>query len=100
MTATAWDRLHPRLTHRAAWLDHPGELPILEGTLIRLRVAHLPGDRDPKPIWLWSSPGSADTRSLGDEPGRGGCPSWDVRRSTRKSSGEMRSRWCASGSGR
>ncbi|KWX01483.1 hypothetical protein LI90_2515 [Carbonactinospora thermoautotrophica] len=26
MTATAWDRLHPRLTHRAAWLDHPGDL--------------------------------------------------------------------------
>jgi hypothetical protein len=23
--------------------------------LIRLRVEHLPGDRDPKPIWLWSS---------------------------------------------
>ena len=20
----AWDRVHPRLTHRAAWLDHDG----------------------------------------------------------------------------
>ena len=54
--ATAWDRLHPRLTHRAAWEDHSdGELPILEGTLIRLQVDHLPGDRDPKPVWLWHS---------------------------------------------
>ncbi len=55
VTATSWDRMHPRLTHRAAWLDHTGELPIIEGTLIRLRVEHLPGDRDPKPVWLWSS---------------------------------------------
>ena len=22
--AAAWDRVHPRLTHRAAWLDHDG----------------------------------------------------------------------------
>jgi hypothetical protein len=41
--AQAWDRLHPRLEHRGAWTDHPGELPIIEGTLIRLRVDHLPG---------------------------------------------------------
>src|SRR5262245_31158118 len=54
-TATAWDRLHPRLTHRAAWLDHQGELPVINGTLIRLQVERLPGDRDPKPVWLWSS---------------------------------------------
>ena len=51
----AWDRVHPRLTHRAAWLDHDGPLPVIEGTLIRLRVEHLPGDRDPKPVWLWWS---------------------------------------------
>ena len=54
-TACAWDRLHPRLTHRAAWLDHDGELPIIDGTLIRLQVEHLPGDRNPQPVWLWSS---------------------------------------------
>ena len=23
--AAAWDRVHPRLTHRAAWLDHDGD---------------------------------------------------------------------------
>jgi DDE superfamily endonuclease len=53
--AQAWDRLHPRLTHRSAWLDHGGPLPVIEGTLIRLQVGHLPGDRDPKPVWLWCS---------------------------------------------
>jgi hypothetical protein len=53
--AAAWDRVHPRLTHRAAWLDHDGDLPVIEGTLIRLRVDHLPGDRDPRPVWLWCS---------------------------------------------
>ena len=46
--ATSWDRVHPRLTHRGCWLDHAGELPVIEGTLIRLQVEHLPGDRDPE----------------------------------------------------
>jgi hypothetical protein len=53
--AAAWDRVHPRLTHRAAWLDHDGDLPVIEGTLIRLAAGRLPGDRDPKPAWLWFS---------------------------------------------
>jgi hypothetical protein len=54
-TAAAWDRLHPRLTHRAAWAETEAELPILEGTVIQLTVQRLPGDRTPTPIWLWSS---------------------------------------------
>jgi hypothetical protein len=53
--ATSWDRIHPRLTHRGCWIDHDGELPVIEGTLIRLQVDHLPGDRDPKPVCLWTS---------------------------------------------
>jgi hypothetical protein len=53
--ASAWDRLHPRLTHRGAWLGHRGKLPVIDGTLIRLQVDRLPGDRDPKPVWLWFS---------------------------------------------
>jgi hypothetical protein len=53
--AAAWDQVHARLTHRAAWLDHDGPLPVIEGTLIRLQVDHLPGDREPKPLWLWWS---------------------------------------------
>ena len=28
------------------WLDDDGPLPVIEGTLIRLQVDHLPGDRD------------------------------------------------------
>jgi hypothetical protein len=31
-SATAWDRLHPRLTRRAAWLEHDGDLPVLPGS--------------------------------------------------------------------
>jgi hypothetical protein len=54
-TATSWDRVHPRLTRRGCWIDHEGELPVIEGTLIRLQVDHLPADRNPKPVWLWTS---------------------------------------------
>ena len=53
--AQSWDRLHPRLTSRAAWEHHDGQLPVIDGTLIRLTVDHLPGERDPKPVWLWWS---------------------------------------------
>lgn len=53
--ARAWDRLHPRLTHRSAWIDLDGELPLIEGTMISLKADHLPGDRDAPPVWLWSS---------------------------------------------
>ncbi|MFE7901507.1 NF041680 family putative transposase [Streptomyces sp. NPDC057424] len=53
--ARAWDRVHPRLTHRSSWLGHDGELPLVEGTLIRSKVEHLSKDRDAPPVWLWSS---------------------------------------------
>ena len=53
-TAT-WNRLHPRLSRRGPWADHEGPPPIIEGTVIRLTVDHLPGDRHPKPVWLWCS---------------------------------------------
>jgi hypothetical protein len=59
--ATGWDRMHPRLAHRGPWIDHAGPLPIVEGTLIRLQVEHLPGQRTAKPVWLWSSHTAADT---------------------------------------
>src|SRR5206468_1753132 len=65
--ATGWDRMHPRLEHQGAWAEHPGQLPIVEGTVIRLQVEHLPGRRDAKPVWLWSSHTSADTDK---DPGR------------------------------
>lgn len=54
-TAQAWDRLHPRLTQRAAWLEHDGPLPVIEGTVIRLAVEHLPSGGINKPVWLWWS---------------------------------------------
>ena len=53
--ATAWGRLHQQLAARAGWEDHDGELPVVEGTLIRLAVDRLPGDRNPEPLWLWSA---------------------------------------------
>jgi hypothetical protein len=53
--ARARDRLHPRLTRRAAWAGHDGALPILEGTVIRLQVDHLPSGVVAKPVWLWCS---------------------------------------------
>ncbi|MFD4034425.1 transposase [Streptomyces sp. NPDC058637] len=54
-TAQAWDRLHPRLTRRAAWLDYDGPLPIIEGTVVRLVVEKLPSGGVNKPVWLWWS---------------------------------------------
>lgn len=61
--ADAWARMHPRLTRRSGWLEHPHDedLPIIEGTLIRLQVDWLPGDRNPKPLWLWTSRPNATT---------------------------------------
>jgi DDE superfamily endonuclease len=53
--ARAWNRLHPRLTHRTAWTAHTGNLPIIEGTVIRLEVDRLPSGAIPKPVWLWHS---------------------------------------------
>ena len=65
-TAVAWPRLHQRLEHRGSWEGHDGELPVVEGTLIRLAVDHLPGQRDAEPLWLWSSRAGA----AGDEVDR------------------------------
>ena len=50
--AMAWGRLHQQLASRGGWEGHDGPLPVIEGTLIRLAVDHLPGDRSPEPLWL------------------------------------------------
>ncbi|AYG85303.1 hypothetical protein DWB77_07520 [Streptomyces hundungensis] len=63
-TAQAWDRLHPRLTRRAAWGDHEGPLPIIEGTVIRLSVEKLPSGGVNKPVWLWWSGTGADPHDI------------------------------------
>ncbi|GIM87122.1 hypothetical protein Sar04_38580 [Salinispora arenicola] len=65
--ARAWNRLHPRLTHRSAWIDAAKVLPVIEGTVIRLEVDHLPSGATPKPVWLWWSgvdPTTADVDRL------------------------------------
>lgn len=54
-TARSWDRLHPRLTHRDSWTAADGTLPVIEGTVIRLDIDHLPSGATPKPVWLWWS---------------------------------------------
>ena len=54
-TASVWNQLHPRITHRGVWADHPGPPPIVAGTVLRLEVEHLPGNRHPDPVWLWCS---------------------------------------------
>ena len=53
--ARAWGRLHPKLERRAAWADHAGPLPIVDGLIVGVAVEHLPGERTPKPLWLWYS---------------------------------------------
>ena len=58
--ARAWHRMHPKLKARGAWAGHQGELPVIEGTLVKLTVDHLPHDRAPKPVWLWTSCPDAD----------------------------------------
>jgi hypothetical protein len=56
VTARCWGRLHPKLERRqGGWSEHDGELPIVEGTLVHLAVERLPGNREPKPLWLWHS---------------------------------------------
>ena len=48
----------------AAGKHHDGELPVIEGTLIRLQVDHLPGCRDAEPLWLWSSRAAATAEEV------------------------------------
>jgi hypothetical protein len=55
LRVTAWERVHPRLCKDAAWHDHRGKVPVIEGTLIQLRPGSLPGYRELRPMWLWAS---------------------------------------------
>jgi hypothetical protein len=62
--AMAWGRLHQQLASRGGWEGHDGPLPVIEGTLIRLAVDHLPGNRSPEPLWLWSSRAQTSTAEV------------------------------------
>jgi hypothetical protein len=52
---SAWDQRHRRLQRRGHWADHPGELPIVAGTVIRVEIERVgPGGTRPDgPMWLW-----------------------------------------------
>jgi hypothetical protein len=49
----AWHGLHQKLSRQAGWADFSGVLPIVAGTLIRIQVQRLPGNRTPQDVWLW-----------------------------------------------
>jgi len=50
---TAWAGLHPKLKARHAFAGFT-TLPVLKGTLIRIKVTRLPGGKaSPDPIWLF-----------------------------------------------
>jgi len=53
VTVSAWHGLHQKLGRQAGWADFSGPLPVVAGTVIRIQVAHLPGERTPKDLWLW-----------------------------------------------
>ena len=53
VTVSAWHSLHQKLARQHAWLEHPGVLPDVAGTVIRIQVERLPGDREPEDLWLW-----------------------------------------------
>jgi hypothetical protein len=66
LEARSWDRLHPRLTPRAAWIGAGAELSVIDGTLTRLTVDHFPHKGSPKPVWLWTSAaGLSETETEG-----------------------------------
>ncbi|WP_432986420.1 transposase [Dactylosporangium sp. CA-233914] len=50
---SAWHGLHQKLGRQAGWTDFAGVLPIVPGTVIRIQVEHLPGNRKPDDVWLW-----------------------------------------------
>jgi hypothetical protein len=56
LAVTAWHRVHQKLSRQSpAWEDHQGELPVIEGTLIRLAATRQAAGYQPlEPMWLWS----------------------------------------------
>lgn len=64
LEARSWEDLHSRLTHRSAWIGYEGDLPVIEGALIRLKTQRLPHTGQPQPLWLWTSQQSLDADLL------------------------------------
>jgi len=57
LSVTAWQRAHQKLTRQCGgWEEHRGRLPVIEGTLIRLKAAgRAAGYPELEPAWLWAS---------------------------------------------
>jgi DDE superfamily endonuclease len=53
VTVDAWHGLHQKLARQGGWASFVGCLPTVAGSLIRVRVDHLPGNRAPEDMWLW-----------------------------------------------
>ncbi len=51
----AWRQVHPLIHGDRGWFaGWDGDLPVLRGTVLRVRVEHLPDGRTPpKTMWLW-----------------------------------------------
>lgn len=56
LRAVAFASLHQMLTRDArGWAGHPGALPIIEGSAIRIEVDRLPNGSKPEAVWLWAA---------------------------------------------
>jgi hypothetical protein len=66
LEVTAWHRRHQRLTRQnSGWADHPGPLPVIEGTVIRLAAAsRAAGYQALEPMWLWAADPAADPAEI------------------------------------
>ena len=53
VAVSAWHGLHQKLCKQAGWAGFDGVLPTVPGTVIRIQVERLPGDRAPEDLWLW-----------------------------------------------
>ncbi|MET7427360.1 NF041680 family putative transposase [Dactylosporangium sp. NPDC005555] len=53
VVVSAWHGLHQRLCKQAGWTGFVGPLPVVPGTVIRIQVERLPGNRAPQDLWLW-----------------------------------------------
>jgi len=53
VAVAAWHGLHQKLARQGGWATFTGQLPTVAGTLIRIKVERLPGNRAPEDVWLW-----------------------------------------------
>jgi len=64
---SAWDDRHRRIQRDGFWVDHPGVLPIVSGSVVRIECERLPGGTGGVvgPMWLWhAGPESLDVVTI------------------------------------